>query len=226
VGEEHFDGLMLYPVRDLLLGFLGDHSLPASEFLSGLARLMDPFPEEFRESQLLMLGSHDTERIRTSLGGRAEAVRLSTLVQFSLPGAPCIYYGDEIGLEGRKDPDSRRAFPWQPARWDSGLRDHVRRLIDLRRRLPALRGADTLPVLSDDERRWVAYERRSGQSSAVVVLNASDRPEEIHLPALGLLAKPAETLSDALGGAALASIEGRTRVTLPPYAGAVLVAKP
>ena len=57
----------------------------------------------------------------------------------TLPGAPCIYYGDEIGMEGREDPDCRRAYPWDPARQDGQLRAFVAGLIALRKSEPALR---------------------------------------------------------------------------------------
>ncbi|NOX44872.1 MAG: DUF3459 domain-containing protein, partial [Caldiserica bacterium] len=61
---------------------------------------------------------------------------------FALPGAPAIYYGDEIGMEGGEDPDCRRCFPWDPARWDAELRDLFRKLIRLRKEEETLRRGD------------------------------------------------------------------------------------
>ena len=76
--------------------------------------------------QLNLVGSHDAPRLRTVLGDDVTGVRLATLLQMTLPGAPCIYYGDEIGLRGGNDPENRGAFPWDEGRWDTGLRDSVR----------------------------------------------------------------------------------------------------
>ena len=75
-----------------------------------------PTGQERLAAQLNLLGSHDTPRARTLCGGDMDAVRLAMLLQMTLPGAPCVYYGDEIGMEGLMDPDCRRAFPSDPLR--------------------------------------------------------------------------------------------------------------
>src|SRR5450759_4833734 len=82
-------------------------------------------------------------------------MRLATLIQMSLPGAPCIYYGDEVGMEGRADPDCRRAYPWDPVRQDSALRAFVAGLIGLRRAEPVLRRGHFRLLAT--EGRTVAY---------------------------------------------------------------------
>ena len=82
--------------------------------------------------ELNLLGSHDTPRFVTAAGGDRDAYRLALLAVMTLPGAPCIYYGDEVGMEGRHDPDNRGSFPWDESRWDQGLVDLVRALTSLR----------------------------------------------------------------------------------------------
>ena len=61
--------------------------------------------------QLNLLGSHDTPRALTICGSDLDSLRIATLLQMTLPGAPCIYYGDEIGMAGSMDPLCRRGFP-------------------------------------------------------------------------------------------------------------------
>jgi glycosidase len=95
-----------------------------------------------------LLGSHDVERIRTMMGGSLEKTRLAHTLLFGLPGVPAIYYGDEIGLEGGRDPDCRRAFPWDEKQWQRGLQEHIRQLIQIRQAYPALRrGKITFPEI-------------------------------------------------------------------------------
>jgi glycosidase len=63
-----------------------------------------------------MLDSHDTERLRTLCRGEWARQRQAVLFQMTYPGVPCIYYGDEVGMEGGRDPDNRRAMPWDETR--------------------------------------------------------------------------------------------------------------
>jgi len=152
-----FHAAMNYPLAEAILSFTGagrlDEAMVAKtdeyarhvraidgpEFGRQLAGVMATYPPEVTSMQLNLLDSHDTPRFISLAGGDATALRLATLIQMTLPGAPCIYYGDEVGLEGREDPDCRRAFPWDPVNQDRGLRDFVAGLIALRTEHPVLR---------------------------------------------------------------------------------------
>ena len=152
-------------------------------------------------------------------------MRLAILLQATLPGAPCIYYGDEIGLVGGNDPDCRGAFPWDETRWETGLRETVRALLHLRVAEPGLREGHLAVVGTAD---WAAaFERGSGAARFVVALNAGDSAARFEL-----------RLADAPNGAGghlasvpipgLASIteaaiaNGRATIELPARTGAVL----
>src|SRR5512140_1532629 len=134
------------------------------------------------------LGSHDTERVLTVMGGNQAKAHLAIQLQFSLPGSPSIYYGDEIGLEGAKDPACRRTFPWDEKKWKPGLREFVQHLVTLRRRFAALRRGNLVQVLADDERHCLAFGRVLGQEKILVVVNASETRRSLRIPvsALGL----------------------------------------
>src|SRR4029078_12092089 len=126
------------PLAEAIIGFVGGRSLneqllrshheyarvtrlDGPGFAAALADLLSAYPPETTAAQLNLLGSHDTPRVLSLLGGDIEAMELAVLLQGTLPGAPCIYYGDEVGLTGGKDPESRKAFPWDPARWGARL---------------------------------------------------------------------------------------------------------
>ena len=103
--------------------------MPAPAFAERVEDLLTVYPRENIYAQYNLLGSHDTERILTIWEGDTRKVRLGLLFLFAYPGIPCIYYGDEVGLPGGKDPDCRRAFPWDRAEWDEELRGWVQQLV-------------------------------------------------------------------------------------------------
>jgi cyclomaltodextrinase / maltogenic alpha-amylase / neopullulanase len=226
VGPDHFDGLLNYPLREVVLGFLSGKGPGAAEFGRRTVELLARYAPENGYAHYLSLGSHDTERLRTLCSGDQRRVRLAFLFQFCYPGAPGIYYGDEIGLEGGKDPDSRRAFPWDPARWDTGLRDWVRRLAHLRRARAVLRRGDFRWLASDEAGRTAAFARSLGSERAVLALNASDSAHTLQLSAEQAGLSEGQVLSSALGGEACRVEAGFLRLKLPPLGGDLLLTTP
>ena len=135
---DQFDGVMNYPFRRAVMDYLFERKGSADEFLQ---RLCDAFPENRFGVQMNLLGSHDTTRIASQKGASIDRIVAAYTLMFFLPGTPCIYYGDELGLEGGKDPDCRRTIPWQnlPKIKKAQIYEVLRALILLRREEPALR---------------------------------------------------------------------------------------
>ncbi|RME90877.1 MAG: DUF3459 domain-containing protein [Anaerolineae bacterium] len=214
--ETHFDGLMNYPFRAALLDFLNGASdaLHFAETVEGLLRL---YPRRNAYAMYLPLGSHDTERLFTALGGDLTKVKLAFLCQMAWIGAPAIYYGDEIGLEGGKDPDCRRAFPWDPADWKGDLRPWVQHLIALRKRLPALRRGTHTRLLAEGP--LYAFARILGEERIVVIINAGEEQRHIRLP-VGDLWSDGRVPRNLLDHQAHPVREGRLEISLPPRSGA------
>ena len=172
-----WDGATDYPLMFALRRFAGGdrvlerHLGPGGRRESTLdapafARGLPPRPEN-----LTFLDSADTARFRTLVGSDEATVRLATLLLLTLPGAPCLLYGDEVGLEGGVDPDNRRGFP--PAeRWNQAcLRDH-RQLLQLRRQHPALRRGTYQLRLARDQ--LLVFERSLPGERLVVAVNAGE----------------------------------------------------
>jgi cyclomaltodextrinase / maltogenic alpha-amylase / neopullulanase len=176
--------------------------------------------------QLNLIGSHDTPRALTVLGADRDAFRIAALLQLTLPGAPCIYYGDEVGMEGRGDPDCRRGYPVQAEAQDGRLRAFVQAAIALRREHPALRRG-TVEV-AGAQRRAIAFVREADGQRALVVVNAGRASETISIDLPG---PPWRRLrSIALPGWERPALEGpsprgqsRLTLTLPPQLGVVFV---
>jgi cyclomaltodextrinase / maltogenic alpha-amylase / neopullulanase len=154
---DRFDGLMNYPLAEAILSFSGagrlDEQLVAKtheyaqhvraidgpEFARQLSGVMARYAPEVTSVQLNLLDSHDTPRVISLVSGDTASVRLAFFLLMTLPGAPCIYYGDEVGLAGLEDPDCRRGFPWNAAAQDGSLRSFTAGLIGLRHATPVLR---------------------------------------------------------------------------------------
>ena len=136
---DQFDGVMNYPLRKAVLAYLFDETpIEVEEFAK---RLRDSFPADRFGVLMNLLGSHDTTRMASLPCSNLQRVKLALTLLFFLPGAPCIYYGDEIGMVGGKDPDNRRTFPWD--KLEEGEKkpifSFVKELIELRKKSPVLR---------------------------------------------------------------------------------------
>ena len=180
--DKHFDGLMNYPLRDALLRLLQAGTLELSQFANKVETLLTLYPIENINSMYNPLGSHDTERIFTKVDCNTQKAKLAFLFQFAYPGAPAIYYGDEVGLQGEKDPDCRRAFPWDQSSWNLELFYWVKTLVSLRNRFPAIRRGNFTPVYLDDTSGYYVFSRTLGDEQIVVAVNASDKSQTIEIP--------------------------------------------
>jgi neopullulanase len=235
---DQFDAVMNYPMARACLGFFVGDSLrhdevartgyhridpmTAHEFAHEVERLLGLYPQPVTEVQLNLLGSHDTPRFKTLARGDDAAYRLSTLFQMTYPGAPCIYYGDEIGMEGIHDPGCRGGFPWDPSQWDQDLLAYVRRCIQLRKAYPALRRGDFRRFYS--EQGVVVFGRRLGPESLVVFLNSSRHDVALGVPVAGYL-EDGLLLRDVWEDATTTVTRGRIEdIRVPARSGVVLEA--
>jgi glycosidase len=161
--------------------------------------------------------------MRTVMGDSVDAVRLATLLQMTLPGAPCVYYGDEIGMRGEQDPFNRGGFPWDRSAWDQSLRAHVRSLIGLRRRHAALRDGE-LAVLGGADGAF-AMARRAAGERFVVAANADpvERSLEVMLPEGWGPVTTATTIELAGPATGRSDLdEGRLRLVMAPRSGVIV----
>src|SRR5919108_2184781 len=185
---DQFDAVMNYPFSRAALGFFGARTLKkgykpagyelqpltAESFAGQIDELQALYDWQVNYAQLNLLDSHDTARALWIMGDDKSALRLCVLFQMTMPGAPCIYYGDEIGMSAGKDPFCRAAFPWQdPGQWDHDLLAFYRRAIALRHHTPALRTGTFHRLCAS--RGVYAFARTLPQQCAVVIANAQMR---------------------------------------------------
>lgn len=222
VGENHFDGLMNYPFRDAVLRLLQMGTLDILHFNKRLDELQIIYPNENAHAMYLPLGSHDTERLATKLAGSIEKIRLAFLLQFTYPGAPAIYYGDEIGLLGEKDPDCRRAFPWQDSLWNQDLRAWVKKLVVLRKDHAVLRRGDFKNLCSNAQNGCCAYMRTYQDQAVLVIVNASSETRTQEIPVQLLGKKTGLTCSSLMYNHEYSIQNDLCVISLPPWSGEVI----
>jgi len=168
------DGTMNYTLRDLVLGFIADRTISGTAFAQGMNELTARVPEGSRPAMLNLLGSHDTERLVTRHEGDLPATKLSYALLLLAQGAPMIYYGDEIGLEGDNDPGSRGTMPWDESQWNRDLLATIRDLISQRRSHRAFtRGSQHVVAMNDDV---VRVDRTLDDETISLVVNRGSHP--------------------------------------------------
>ncbi len=221
LSENHFDGLMNYPVRTALLDLLtGKQS--AVQFANRVEELLTVYPMDYCYAQFNLLGSHDTERIMTMMDGNLDKVKLAFLFQFAYPGTPSIYYGDEIGMPGGKDPDCRRTFPWQTSQWHSDLREWVKALIEVRKSRPSLRSGDLKRLVASETPNVYAFARVSDQERTIIAMNAGSKTAQVQIPLDGFNLADGQALRSLLDGRAFAVQGSLLTLTLAPFSGMYL----
>jgi neopullulanase len=218
-----FDAVMNYIFRDLCRDYFARSALRTDQFAAGIDQLLGRYPLAATQAQLNLLGSHDTARFLTEAGGDTRRVMLATLFQMTFPGTPCIYYGDELGLEGGGDPLCRSCFPWDEAAWNGELRTAIKRAIALRRAHPALRTGAWRTLLAHGGTQIYAYARWNDAERLLIALNARERTCTLDLPLRDVPIPSGAALSDLLSGETYRARGNRIEgVTVPAWGGAVL----
>ncbi len=228
-----FDGVMNYLFTGPTLAFAaGDRidkslvespgyfpypAIDAVAYAEKMQALLELYPWEIQLTQLNLLSSHDIARVLSVVGDDRSSMELATLLLLTFPGAPSIYYGDEVGLAGGLDPDCRRGFP-EEDQWDHDMLNMHKQLIALRKEHDALR-LGRYEVLKS-EGMAIAFARTiAGQpdKTRLVAVNAGEQDAVLSLDNMG-------TARDAvLFGQGKARKEGdRLLLTISPRSGLIL----
>jgi cyclomaltodextrinase len=195
-------------------------ALFAKEYGAQIQKVLDLYPWQIQLTQLNLLASHDTARLLTIARGDKASVELATLLLLTFPGAPSIYYGDEVGLPGALDPDSRRGFPLE-AHWELDVLDYHKQLIALRHKYAALR-TGSYHILFAEGTVYV-FARILGHEEIVVAVNVSTEPANISFEPANLKSTHDKLLYGK--GEFVWKLDGETRhleLRLPGRSGLIL----
>ncbi|MEC0237978.1 alpha-glycosidase [Paenibacillus kribbensis] len=218
---DQFDATMNYPFTYAVNDFFVKKVTDAQSFAFAIGQQLARYPLQASEVAFNLLDSHDTPRLLTLCGGDKRLMRLAAMFQFTYMGAPCIYYGDEIGLDGEADPGCRKCMEWDTDKQDHELFAFYRELIALRKAHPALRDKGSITFLdAQPKSSSLAYERRSEKEVLLVLLNRSGKD---HIFELDI---PEQEWQLAFGESEWSTGAKGLHAELPPYGYAVLKAVP
>ena len=189
------DSVMNYPFRTAILNFLKEKD-GGSGLRDAVMTILENYPQQVVHCNMNLLGTHDTVRILTALvddfdGPRQEQAKrkltleqrklaeerllMASFLQYTLPGSPSLYYGDEAGMEGHKDPFNRRTYPW--GKENKALLAHHRELGNLRKETLALRMGETEFFFAEGGR--IGFAKRAEGHKVRCYVNRGKTPWEI-----------------------------------------------
>lgn len=235
-----YDSVMNYVFRDAVLAYAKGGN--AKDSIKKLERIRERYPREAFYAMMNLVGSHDTTRLLSFLDGidddrkqteidmafptyektsdkAKQSQYLVAFIQMTYPGAPTIYYGDELGMVGADDPDDRRAMIWGCG--NKELVEWYAKLANIRHSYQALNTGDIIPVDMADE-AFMSYIREDDKDTMVVITNnsASEKTVSYQLPEQ--FREDGIVLTDLISGKTYVTDGGMITVKVPSYRGVIL----
>ena len=196
---EQLDSVMNYPFADAVLNFVKFAN--ADAFIDSVMSIIEKYPPQVTNVLMNHIGTHDTERAITRLAGEncegygrhwqhehnklsdydyyrgVSMMKIASLIQYTLPGVPSLYYGDEIGMQGMKDPFNRACMDWYEP--NTELHRWYKRLGEIRRGCKAFKRGSFVPIYCSY--KTVAYLRSGDNNEVLVAVNLDENAVDINV---------------------------------------------
>lgn len=195
-GDE-FHAVMNYAFTDSIKDYFVKQKISASQMVSGMNHQQMLYQDQVNEGAFNLLDSHDTARILTLCEGNKDLMKSVMTFMFLQKGAPCIYYGTEIGLTGKDDPDCRKCMIWDEDQQDQELYGFIKELIYLRKRLSEIliQGAICWEFI-DDSKDVIHFSRELNGQKIHAFFNQSSQAYLIDQENEIILSQNSELLND------------------------------
>jgi glycosidase len=222
--DKVFHGVMNYYFRDAVLGWLAGEvsarqmNYAANEYYRG-------YGHDGALRSWNMLSSHDTPRLRWTIHDAAQR-RLAVVAQFTLPGVPFVYYGEEISMDGGHDPDCRRPMIWEENRWDGETLAFYKKIIEIRQSHAALRRGQLIVLgqkLDGDALVFLRHTDKIDETALVAINNSTQPLRQIVFTPYSHLYH-ALPMKNLLNPSHVVNMEaGNLHLDLPPRSAAIFV---
>ena len=192
------DSVMNYPFANAIIDFVKGGN--GANLINTVMSILENYPKPAIKVLMNHIGTHDTARVLTMLGcdyipttreeqsrfslseeskiKAIELLKLAVVLQYTLPGVPSIFYGDEAGMEGFGDPFCRAGYPW--GKENTEILDFYKQMGKIRRENSAFKEGEFTPVYYDNE--TVCYLRENDKNQVLVTVNCGDTEKEIAVP--------------------------------------------
>lgn len=177
---DQFDAVMNYEFAMPVWDYFKEQGSSLKEFQYGIGRVLTSYPRNVSENMFNLLESHDTERI-LNRAGNEKIAKLAYIFLFTFPGAPCVYYGGEIGMSGGEH-SNRQCMIWKEDEQNKEFYSFIQRLITLRKQYESFRSLTIQWLYQEEESRVLAYKKQSDSERLYVFLNKSSDKECCTLP--------------------------------------------
>ncbi len=198
-GGKQLDSVMNYPFADAIIAFI--RSGKVEGFTNKIMTITENYPKCCVDVLMNHIGTHDTMRAITQLAGEScefrdrawqsgrflseeaydfgvKLLKLASVIQFTLPGVPSVYYGDEAGMQGYKDPFNRYCFPW--GKENKELQSYYTELGKMRKSCHCLKKGEYVTV--SESMGCLAYVRYSEKDEILVIINRNEHEIDYYLP--------------------------------------------
>ena len=176
---DQWDSVMNYPFYRAVLDFVTEGSLTASGFLGAMGFQRGNTHNAAHHLMWNLIGSHDTARILHLCGEDKRRQKLCAALQLLTPGMPMIYYGDEVAMTGAKDPDCRRGMLWDESRQDKDMLAWYKRLLRLRKEIPAITRGETAAEQTRDEEGLIRVTKALDGQEVTLLFHAGEGTVEL-----------------------------------------------
>lgn len=178
---DQFHSVMNYPLSDAIKEYFCTRDLNSQEFKYMVNKVNVSYPMQVNEVTFNLLDSHDTPRLLTVAGKSKKKAKLSLLFMFTQAGAPCIYYGTEVSMEGNQGMGQelhRRCMIWNEDKQDKNMYEFIQRLIEMRKENPQFKSVENKWILAEANNPILIYKKED----ITIIINNSNEKIEIELP--------------------------------------------
>ena len=211
---DQFDSVMNYELQKAVSDFIIEDKFSSEEFECSMGFLRELYKLPAYNVLWNLIDSHDTPRFINKAKGDKSKLKLAVFMQFTLPGAPMIYYGDEVGMTGGQDPDCRRGMLWDEEKQDKELLQYYKKLIQIRKDNLSLTLGEFYTIYTNEN--IYGFRRDYEEEVLDIYINRGNRAETLSLNVDG------EGVLDILSGDKYEAVDGKVNLTISEKSGIIL----